>query len=75
MPVRLLLFVVLLLGSLPSTAKTVNIAMVFDGSMKREIAPLKLIRQEILAITKNEFDVQFPAHLTVSGQWQQSLPI
>lgn len=70
MIVRVLLFFTLLFGFLNSHAKTVNIAMVFDGPMKREIAPIKLIQQEILAITQNEFDVQFPTNLTVTGQWQ-----
>ncbi len=70
MTIRILLFFICLISPLPGQAKTINIAMVFDGPMKREIAPLNLIKQEILTLSQNEFDVKFPAHLVLSGGWR-----
>lgn len=51
-------------------ARVINISMVFDGPLKRNLLPVEQIKTEILSLTQNEFNVQFPSKYTVEGEWR-----
>ena len=51
----------------------VNIAFVSDGESPRFSRQTEVMKQEILEITRGEFDVRFPLPAQVSGQWDEQL--
>ncbi|MEE9397661.1 MAG: TolC family protein [Methylococcales bacterium] len=70
MLIKRLVCSLLMVFSVVGYAKSFNIGMVLDGPMKRKILPINQIKQEIIAITKGEFDVRFPENKVINGQWQ-----
>ena len=69
---RFVLFLTIFLLSIPNafSAKAVRIAVVLDGPVKRELLPLKQIRNEIKNLTSGEFDVVFPENKVKHGNWR-----
>ena len=47
----------------------VNISIVFDGPNYLNKMVLKLVKEEILELTKSEFDVNFPEDKIFDGNW------
>jgi len=71
---KLLLILILFVSICASAvqARSVTIATVLDGPLAREFIDFAIIEREIKAIVGNEFEVSFPAHLQVNGDWTES---
>ena len=65
---------VLTFGLLLNTAVTADVVIgtVSDGPEARPMIPLELVKQEVSALTRDEFDVRFPADKSLHGGWSQS---
>ena len=50
----------------------VRIGIVTDGPWARHTETVDLFKKEILVLTMDEFDVQFPAEFSLNGQWTQT---
>ena len=48
----------------------IQIAILLDGEVKREIISLQQIKREIVDLTAGEFNVVFPEDKIIHGQWQ-----
>lgn len=59
----------LLLIPAAEAKKTARVAVLTDGQSPVVLASLKAIKQEVLALTQGEFEVQFPAELQVVGDF------
>ena len=67
---RLALVCLPLLGAVqPAQLPVVRIGVVVDGPWERNEEVLALFRQEILDLTRGEFDVRFPEDKTIVGNW------
>ena len=67
---RLALVCIPLLGAAqPVQLPVVRIGVVVDGPWERNEEVLALFRQEILDLTRGEFDVRFPEDKTIVGDW------
>ena len=66
-----LMLAIFVLGSTPVVAQTqlVRIGVVIDGPWERNDDISGMIQQEILTLTENEFDVQFPAEKMIMADW------
>ncbi len=67
-------FLILLALAIPSATSAqslpiVNIGIIKDGSSPRFDNQAKIIKQEILEITKGEFNVRFPESSQLTGEW------
>ena len=47
----------------------INIGMVIDGSSVMTDDIVSLVKEEILTLTKDEFDIQFPDDKILIGDW------
>ena len=67
----LCLFVVLFTSvvALAQAAKVVNIGVIIDGPTKQQEFSPDLFKNELLALTKGEFDVRFPNDKQLDGGW------
>lgn len=50
-------------------APVVNIGIIYDGEWQRYQGSNEIIKKEILELTKNEFQVRFPADKSINGRW------
>lgn len=68
---KTILFLILLVVFLPNTysSQSVQIGIVLDGSVKRELLPLNQIKKEIKDLTAGEFNIEFPDDKVVDGGW------
>ncbi len=64
-----LLVGVVLAPAQPAQLPVVRIGVVIDGPWERNEEVLALFRQEILDLTRGEFDVRFPEEKTIVGNW------
>jgi outer membrane protein len=72
----LLLAFLILLTSAMVTAQglaIVNIGIIKDGNSPRFNNQVEVIKQEILEITRGEFDVRFPQQSQLTGDWDVAL--
>ncbi|MDH5258029.1 MAG: TolC family protein, partial [Gammaproteobacteria bacterium] len=73
---RFILYVALLIftfsSSIPLAAKTVRIGIVTDGPMKHSGWSTQQFKNELLALTKGEFDIRFPMNKQLDGDWSVS---
>ncbi len=51
---------------------TINIGIVLDGDIQREILPLQQIKKEITELIAGEFKIEFPESKLVHGDWKVS---
>ncbi len=65
--------ILILLASILSlecqAAKSINIGIIIDGPMERQMLPLSAIKQEMTELTRDEFTVQFPEDKVIDGGW------
>lgn len=47
----------------------VNIGIILDGPWEKNEGVLSILKQEILELTRGEFDVQFPTDKTIEANW------
>ena len=71
LPIFVLFALLVLLWTTPALGKrpVVRIGIVRDGPVIHYPGSLKIIKDEILALTGDEFDVRFPADKTIHGDW------
>ncbi len=50
--------------------QTVNIAVLYDGPIKREVLSLEQIKKEINDLNSREFNIRFPDKYTRHGNWK-----
>jgi outer membrane protein TolC len=50
-------------------AQTVNIAVLYDGPIKREVLSFEQIKKEIIDLNGREFNIQFPEQYRRNGNW------
>lgn len=65
-----LLSLFLIVSPAMANMKTVRVGIVRDGMVIRYDEQIPKIQQDILELTKGEFDVQFPKEKTLDGNWQ-----
>ena len=51
-------------------AQSINIGIVIDGPIKRELLQLERMQQEIQYLNSNEFQIHFPPGKLLNGNWQ-----
>jgi hypothetical protein len=49
--------------------QVIRIGIVTDGPWARHTETVDLFKKEILALTRDEFDIEFPAELSIDGKW------
>jgi outer membrane protein len=57
--------------SLPAQAPTVRIGIVVDGPWERNREFLELFQNEILTLTRGEFDLRFPEDAYIEADWTE----
>jgi outer membrane protein len=53
-------------------AQTVNIAVLYDGPIKREVLSFEQIKKEIIDLNGREFNIQFPEQYRRHGNWKMA---
>jgi len=69
MILRYLLILLLLLSSAAQAAKVVTIGIVTDGPMENSSWSPELFKNELLVLTRADFDVRFPDAKRLDGGW------
>lgn len=67
---KLALFCFLFVLSNITIAKTITIAIIIDGTNKKEVLPIQKIKQEIIALNQGEFNISFPAEKVINANWE-----
>ncbi len=52
-----------------ASQKPINVSIILDGPIEREIVSLKQIIKEVQDLTGNEFDIRFPEEKLIHGNW------
>lgn len=60
---------ILSMGAHASSQKTWRVGIVLDGPWAREQHLLKMLEDEVVALTSGEFDVRFPKDKILHGNW------
>jgi len=69
MRLRYLLALMLLLTPMAQAAKVVNIGIVTDGPMEHIAWSPELFKNELLVLTRADFDIRFPVAKQIDGGW------
>lgn len=51
-------------------AQTINIAVLYDGPIKREVLSFEQIKKEIIDLSGREFNINFPKKYRLHGNWK-----
>ena len=52
--------------------KSINVAVIIDGPLERQMLPLSAIKQEMTDLTQGEFTIRFPEDKVIDGGWTLS---
>ena len=68
----LIMAILVVSGSLLAQKPVVRIGIVFDGPSERNQTLANSLTEEIRVVLEDEYAVEFPANLTVTGNWRKS---
>lgn len=54
---------------LPSAPKQIDVGVLLDGDSPRDASYLALFKEEMVALTKGDFELRFPEDKQISGDW------